>query len=85
MRESVKRRVRNALGKRGLTLHREIGADFPETPGVAINAVRPYTMTTVARIEAACSAAEDMVRNKIPGALVDSGWRSPSRPAPPIG
>ena len=73
MRQGVKTRVRNTLSKRGLTLHREIGADFPEATVDTINAVRPYTMTTVARIEAACSAAEYVVRNKIPGAFVESG------------
>jgi len=79
MSEGVKRRVRNTLSKRGLTLHREIGADFPETTVDTINRVRPYTMTTVARIEAVCSATEYVVRNKIPGAFVESGvWKGGS-------
>ena len=73
MRESVKRRVRNTLSKRGLTLHREMGADFSQATVDTINTVRPYTMTTVARIEAVCSATEYIVRNKIPGAFVESG------------
>jgi O-methyltransferase len=73
MRESVKRRVRNTLSKRGLSLQREIGADFSEATVDTIKTVRPYTMTTVARIEAVCSATEHIVRNKIPGAFVESG------------
>lgn len=79
MRESVKRRVRSTLNKRGFTLQREMGADFPESTVETINMVRPYTMTTVARIEAVCSATEYIVRNKIPGAFVESGvWKGGS-------
>jgi hypothetical protein len=73
MREAVKARVRDALSKRGLSLQREIAADFsPETVDT-IQAVRPYTMTTVDRVEAVCSATRYILDYDIPGAFVESG------------
>jgi hypothetical protein len=38
-----------------------------------IKFVRPYTMTTVQRIEAVVSATHHVVKNDIPGAFVESG------------
>jgi hypothetical protein len=79
MRDSAKRRVQNMLSRRGLALTREIASDFSESTVDTITTVRPYTMTTVARIEAVCSATEYILRNKIPGAFVESGvWKGGS-------
>ena len=77
--DGVKQRIRDALGKRGLTLQREYGADFSSSTVETIQAVRPYTMTTVERIEAVCSATEYVLRYDIPGAFVESGvWKGGS-------
>ncbi|KQV74415.1 hypothetical protein ASC61_05030 [Aeromicrobium sp. Root344] len=70
---SIKRRLRDAMSKRGLSVEREFGADLSEATIDTIRAVRPYTMTTVARIEAVCSATEYILKYDIPGAFVESG------------
>lgn len=79
LRDSVKHRLRQALSKRGLSLQRELSGDLsPETVDT-IQRVRPYTMTTVERISAVCSATEYIVRYDIPGAFVESGvWKGGS-------
>lgn len=69
----VKRTVSSALSKRGLSLEREFSADLSSEKIDTIRAVRPYTMTTVARIEAVCAATEYIIKNDIPGAFVESG------------
>lgn len=71
--ESVKRRVRAGLSKRGLSVEREFGPDMSEDTVDTIRAIRPYTMTTVRRIEAVCSATEYVLKYDIPGAFVESG------------
>ena len=73
MREAVTHKLRTALSKRGLSLQREIGSDFSESTIETIHKVRPYTMTTVERIEAVCSATDYILRYDIPGAFVESG------------
>lgn len=70
---TVKRRVRDAMSKRGLSVEREFGADLSQDTVDTIRAVRPYTMTTVSRIEAVCSATEYILKYDIPGAFVESG------------
>lgn len=73
MQSGLKLKLREALTKRGLTITREFGTDLsPETVDT-INRVRPFTMTTVARIEAVISATEYILRYDIPGAFVESG------------
>lgn len=71
--DSVKQRVRGALGRRGVVIQREYGADLSQAVEQTIRAVRPYTMTTVDRIEAVCSATEYILKYDIPGAFVESG------------
>lgn len=73
MRQAVAHKVRTALSKRGLSIQREIGSDFSASTVETIGRVRPYTMTTVERIEAVCSATEYILRYQIPGAFVESG------------
>ena len=73
LKESVIHRVRGALSKRGIVIQREIPADFAASTVETIDLVRPYTMTSVERIEAVCSAIDYIVRYDIPGAIVESG------------
>lgn len=61
------------LRKRGLVLSREFGSDLTPETVETIKLVRPYTMTTVQRIEAVISATHHVVANDIPGAFVESG------------
>lgn len=70
---TLKDRLRAALAKRGLVIQREIGADVSPRTAATIEFVRPYTMTTVDRIEAVCSSIEYIVRYDIPGAIVEAG------------
>lgn len=69
----VKRMVGPTLSRLGLTVGREFGADLSSDKVDTIRAVRPYTMTTVARVEAVCSATEYILKYDIPGAFVESG------------
>lgn len=71
--ETVKERIRAGLSKRGVAIHREFPADMSQDTVETIRAVRPFTMTTVARIEAVCSATEYVLKHDIPGAFVESG------------
>ncbi len=69
----LKERAARSLSRRGISVTREYGPDLlPETVET-IKFVRPYTMTTVQRIEAVVSATRYVVDNKIPGAFVESG------------
>jgi len=79
MKEAVKHRLRLALSKRGLSLHREISSDLSPDTVNTIQRVRPFTMTTVERIAAVCAATEYIVRYDVPGAFVESGvWKGGS-------
>jgi hypothetical protein len=71
--DMVKQRIRASLSKRGLTVEREFGLDMSQDVIDTIRDVRPYTMTTVQRIEAVCSATEYILKYDIPGAFVESG------------
>lgn len=63
----------NMLRKRGLSISREFGADLSPETIATVKFVRPYTMTTVQRIEAVISATRHVVAHDIPGAFVESG------------
>ncbi len=71
--ESVKRKARELLSRRGMTIGPEYGPDLSPQTVKTIQMVRPHTMTTVERIEAVCSATEYVVAHDIPGAFVESG------------
>lgn len=73
MKEQLKRRAREFLSQRGLALVPEFAADLSPEMIATITAVRPHTMTTVARIQAVIAATEHVVRHSIPGAFVESG------------
>ena len=73
LKESIKKRAREALSRRGLTLQPEMAADFSPSTVETIEFVRPHTMTTVERVEAVISATEYISRAGIPGAFVESG------------
>lgn len=54
-------------------MSREFGPDLSPETVATIKFVRPYTMTTVQRIEAVISGTHHVVKNQIPGAFVESG------------
>ncbi len=66
-------RASKALRNRGIAVSREYGQDLTPQTVATIKAVRPYTMTTVQRIEAVVSATHHVVEHDIPGAFVESG------------
>lgn len=66
-------RVARALQTRGVVVSREFGSDLSPETVATIKFVRPYTMTTVQRIEAVVSATRHVVEHEIPGAFVESG------------
>jgi O-methyltransferase len=66
-------RVARTLKSRGIAVTREYGVDMTPETVATIKFVRPYTMTTVQRIEAVISATHHVVANDIPGAFVESG------------
>lgn len=71
--------VKSALQRRGLSLGRAVETEYPPEVRATIELVRPYTMTSVERIEAVCSATEHILRYDIPGAFVEAGvWRGGS-------
>lgn len=67
------KRVSKALRDRNISISREIGPDLNPAMVATIKSVRPYTMTTVERIEAVVSATRHVVAHDIPGAFVESG------------
>jgi predicted O-methyltransferase YrrM len=84
---SLKTTIRKLFGRLGFEIVRSrrsatyIGfpADFTEEECRTVKAVRPYTMTTGERIVSLVRATEYVVKNNIPGALVECGvWRGGS-------
>ncbi len=73
VRQRVSTRLAKTLRNRNVSITREYGHDMsPETVDT-IKFVRPYTMTTTARIEAVISATRHVVKHDIPGDFVESG------------
>jgi O-methyltransferase len=67
------KRVSRILRDRNISVGREYGSDLTPEMIDTIKSVRPYTMTTVQRIEAVVSATRHVVTHGIPGAFVESG------------
>lgn len=61
------------LRSRGWSVSRQYGADLSPETVETIRFVRPFTMTTVERIEAVISATRYVVENGIEGDFVESG------------
>lgn len=73
MMAAIADRLRGFASRSGWVLQRELRPDFSEETRATIAAVRPFTMTTVERIAAICSAVEYIARYDIPGDIVESG------------
>lgn len=73
LKERTANQAARALRSRGLVMSREFGSDLSPATVETIKFVRPYTMTTVQRIEAVISATRHIVAHDIPGAFVESG------------
>ncbi len=69
----VAERVARTLKSRGISVTREYGVDLTPETVATIKFVRPYTMTTVQRIESVVAATHYVIDNDIPGAFVESG------------
>jgi O-methyltransferase len=79
MKGQIANAIRSALANRGIVVQREFAPDVPQRTIDTVNAVRPFTMTTSARVEAVISTTEYLIRYDIPGAFVESGvWKGGS-------
>lgn len=65
--------LNGALSRLGLQRIETSTPDFEPAVNATIAAVRPYTMTSPERINATCEAARYVVRNQLPGAIVECG------------
>ena len=84
----IKRAVHRFLQSRGYQLvpyapemkvPDELPPDFDPQTAATVAAVAPYTMTSPERIFALCEAVRYVVRNRIPGCVVECGvWRGGS-------
>jgi hypothetical protein len=71
--------VQGVLGRFGYRLDRVLPYYLDAERVRLVEAVAPYTMTSIDRINATIDAAEYVARNDIPGALVECGvWRGGS-------
>lgn len=71
----IKKCVRSA----GFEIRRYMPADFDTADQEVIRKVQPYTMTSLERIYALCHAVRYVVKNGIPGDMVECGvWRGGS-------
>lgn len=73
MSTAFRTRVKDALHRRGISVGRPVENDYSPEVRSTIELVRPYTMTSVERVEAVCAATEHIVRYDIPGAFVEAG------------
>jgi hypothetical protein len=63
----------------GNTLAQDFPSDFDEPTRELIKYVQPYTMTSMERLFSLCRSVEYIVRNNIPGDIVECGvWRGGS-------
>jgi O-methyltransferase len=68
--------VQDLLNRLGYEVRRVYPPDFDPQLIDVVERVRPYTMNTIEGIAANVSAVEYVVRNEVPGALVECGvWR----------
>lgn len=75
----VKTLIQSVLNRRGYHLSRLYPRDFDREAIDLIETVQPYTMTSSERILATVNSTEYVVRNSIPGALVECGvWKGGS-------
>lgn len=79
--EKTRRGLRGLLRAAGYDVVRfnEGLGDIDPAVSETVRAARPYTMTSVARIVALCDAVRYVVRNRIPGDIVECGvWKGGS-------
>jgi O-methyltransferase len=79
--QQTARALRDVLRAKGFDVVRyhEVPADLPPRVVETIRAVRPYTLTSVARLTALCEAVDYVVRHRIPGDIVECGvWKGGS-------
>ncbi|MBV8980207.1 MAG: class I SAM-dependent methyltransferase [Acidimicrobiia bacterium] len=71
--------VRDLLHRRGYVVERTFAPDYEPEIRETVAAVRPYTMTSIHRVAAVCTATRHVVRHRIPGAIVECGvWKGGS-------
>lgn len=73
IRARVAQQAARAMRGRGIAVTREYGPDLSPETVQTIKFVRPYTMTSVPRVEAVVAATHHVVTHGIPGAFVESG------------
>jgi len=76
---SMRNTVLGALASRGYGVRRTYDRDVPAAMIAIAERARPYTMTSPRSVIGLCEAIEYVVRNQIPGAVVECGvWRGGS-------
>jgi len=74
-----KRIVQGALLRAGYQLQRVYPRDYPGDVVEIIERVKPYTMTSPARIADTCFSVDYVTKHELPGAIVECGvWRGGS-------
>ncbi len=79
MNNLIKKIIRQFAHICGYVITREIPSDFRDQDIKIINSVQPYTMTSAERIFSLIEAVRYVVKNEIPGDIVECGvWRGGS-------
>ena len=72
----MRKLIRRILAKAGYQLTSSVPRDFSADDVALVERVRPYTLTSPERIYSCVSAAEYLVKNRIPGDFVECGvWK----------
>ncbi len=79
MKKGLIKLIKKMAHQLGYEVSRYIPRDFEPEALRIVNQVRPYTMTSNARIYSVYKAVEYLVRHQVPGAIVECGvWRGGS-------
>ncbi len=71
--------IQKIFQKFGFELHKTNPGDFSEMEKGIINQVKPFTLTSTARIASLIKSVEYVIENNIPGAIVECGvWKGGS-------
>ncbi len=79
MKKTISGWVKSIARKLGYDISRHVPRDFESSALTVVNRVRPYTMTSNARIYSVYKSVEYLVKHQVPGAIVECGvWRGGS-------
>ena len=79
MNDAIRKIIQHLASNWGYEITREIHTDFSDQDVQIINSVKPYTMTSDERIFSLIESVRYVVKNEIPGDIVECGvWRGGS-------